>query len=129
MSAPDPIDVARSLFGAGALVAPALPEPVRTVVRVISAGLDLAAALRDRGVNFSNPHSLLPTFTTANASAMATGHFFGDTGTYSNTIFSGFPLSTAAGSVTPLRRSTVKCICVPTARTLTARTSASSDRP
>ena len=49
MSAPDPIDVARSLFGAGALVAPALPEPVRTVVRVISAGLDLAAALRDRG--------------------------------------------------------------------------------
>ena len=33
------------------------------------------AALRDRGVNFKNPHSLFPTFTTANASAMATGRF------------------------------------------------------
>jgi Type I phosphodiesterase / nucleotide pyrophosphatase len=33
------------------------------------------AAIRDKGVNFKNPHSLFPTFTTANASAMATGHY------------------------------------------------------
>ena len=32
------------------------------------------AALRAKGVNFKNPHALFPTFTTANASAMATGH-------------------------------------------------------
>src|SRR4051812_38119576 len=32
------------------------------------------ADVRDKGVNFRNPHSLFPTFTTANASSMATGH-------------------------------------------------------
>ncbi|HUN97832.1 MAG TPA: alkaline phosphatase family protein, partial [Bradyrhizobium sp.] len=44
------------------------------------------AAIRDKGVNFKNSHSLFPTFTTANASAMATGHLLGDTGDFSNTI-------------------------------------------
>ena len=44
------------------------------------------AAVRDRGVNFANPHSLFPTFTTANASALATGHKLGDTGDFSNPI-------------------------------------------
>src|SRR5215468_2180630 len=48
------------------------------------------AEVRDRGVNFKNPHSLFPTFTTANASAMATGHHLGDTGDFSNTIYTGF---------------------------------------
>jgi predicted AlkP superfamily pyrophosphatase or phosphodiesterase len=33
------------------------------------------AAIRDKGINFKNPHSLFPTFTTPNASAMATGHY------------------------------------------------------
>ena len=32
------------------------------------------AEVRDKGVNFSNSHSLFPTFTTANASGLATGH-------------------------------------------------------
>src|ERR1700730_3970521 len=59
------------------------------------------AAIRDQGVNFANPHSLFPTFTMANASGLSTGHFLGDTGTFSNTIYSGFPVKTAAGSVTP----------------------------
>src|SRR6201746_1483271 len=45
------------------------------------------AEVRDKGVNFRNSHSLFPTFTTANASAMATGHYFGDTGDFSNTIY------------------------------------------
>ena len=35
--------------------------------------------LRQRGVHFVNSHSLFPTFTTANASAIATGHMLGDT--------------------------------------------------
>jgi arylsulfatase A-like enzyme len=59
------------------------------------------AALRDAGVAFPNSHSLFPTFTTANASAMATGHHFGDTGNFSNTIYVGFPVPHANGSVTP----------------------------
>jgi arylsulfatase A-like enzyme len=59
------------------------------------------AAVRDRGVNFANPHSLFPTFTTANASGLATGHKLGDTGDFSNTIYTGFPVAAAGGSVTP----------------------------
>jgi hypothetical protein len=59
------------------------------------------AAIRDQGVNFANPHSLFPTFTMANASGLSTGHFLGDTGTFSNTIYAGFPVKAAAGSVTP----------------------------
>src|SRR5215831_8787965 len=59
------------------------------------------AAVRDKGVNFANPHSLFPTFTMANASGMSTGHFLGDTGTFSNTIYTGYPVPTAGGSVTP----------------------------
>src|SRR5690242_8132060 len=50
------------------------------------------AALRDQGVAFKNSHSLFPTFTTPNASAMATGHYLGDTGDFSNTIYVGYPV-------------------------------------
>ena len=59
------------------------------------------AEVRDKGVNFKNSHSLFPTFTTANASAMATGHYLGDTGDFSNTIYTGYPVEHANGSVTP----------------------------
>jgi hypothetical protein len=59
------------------------------------------AAVRDQGVNFKNPHSLFPTFTTANASAFATGHYLGDTGDYSNTIYTAWPVPSAGNSVTP----------------------------
>src|SRR5215475_9021805 len=59
------------------------------------------AAVRDKGVAFRNSHSLFPTFTMPNASAMATGHYLGDTGTFSNTIYTGYPVGTAGGSVTP----------------------------
>ena len=59
------------------------------------------ASARDRGVNFKNSHSLFPTFTMPNSSAMATGHYLGDTGTFSNTIFTGFAVASAGGSITP----------------------------
>ena len=59
------------------------------------------AAVRDKGVAFRNNHSLFPTFTMPNASAMASGHHLGDTGTFSNTIYTGYPVGTAGGSVTP----------------------------
>ena len=58
-------------------------------------------AVRERGVSFPNSHSVMPTFTMANASAMATGHYLGDTGVFSNTINVGFPVPSAAGSITP----------------------------
>jgi arylsulfatase A-like enzyme len=59
------------------------------------------AAIRDKGVNFKNSHSMFPTFTTANASAFATGHYLGDTGDYSNVIYTGHPIQAAGNSVTP----------------------------
>ena len=59
------------------------------------------AAVRDKGVAFRNSHSLFPTFTMPNASAMASGHYLGDTGTFSNTIYTGYSVGTAGGSVTP----------------------------
>ena len=59
------------------------------------------AELRDKGVNFRNSHSLFPTFTMANGSAMATGHYLGDTGTFSNTIYTGYPVAAAGDTVTP----------------------------
>ena len=63
------------------------------------------AEVRDKGVNFSNSHSLFPTFTTANASGLATGHYLGDTGDFSNTIYTGYPVGPAKGTVTPFLES------------------------
>jgi arylsulfatase A-like enzyme len=48
--------------------------------------------IRTHGVSFANSHSLFPTFTTANASAIATGHYLGDTGDFSNTFYIGQPI-------------------------------------
>jgi arylsulfatase A-like enzyme len=47
-------------------------------------------AIRTEGVHFENSHSLFPTFTMANASAIATGRGLGETGAFSNTIWPGF---------------------------------------
>lgn len=59
------------------------------------------AELRRRGVDFRNSHSLYPTFTTANASAIATGHLFGDTGDFANSIYVAAPIASAHNSPTP----------------------------
>src|SRR6476469_8073495 len=59
------------------------------------------ADIRDNGVNFKNSHSLFPTFTMANASAMASGHYLGDTGTFSNTIYTGYSSVPAGDTVVP----------------------------
>src|SRR6516165_4099854 len=59
------------------------------------------AALRDKGVNFKNSHSMFPTFTTANASSMATGHYLGDTGDFSNTIYTAFTSVPAGDTAVP----------------------------
>jgi arylsulfatase A-like enzyme len=57
------------------------------------------AAVRDKGVNFKNPHSLFPTFTMANASGMSTGHYLGDTGTFSNSIYTGHPVQSVPSQI------------------------------
>src|SRR5471032_2291683 len=95
----------------GLLLTAASAEPPHNVILFVPDGLralmvtperaPTMAAIRDKGVNFKNPHSLFPTFTTANASAMATGHYLGDTGDFSNTIYTGYPVGPANGTVTP----------------------------
>ncbi len=74
-----------------------VPDGLRSPI-VDASTAPTMARLRNEGVNFTNSHSLFPTFTTANASAFATGHLLGDTGNYSNTIYTLLPLE---GSVTP----------------------------
>jgi Type I phosphodiesterase / nucleotide pyrophosphatase len=64
----------------------------------------MAAIARD-GVSLRNSHALFPTFTTANASAMATGHMLGDTGDFSNTIYAGFEVPGAGNTLTPFLES------------------------
>ena len=46
-------------------------------------------AVREEGVDFVNSHSLFPTITTPNASAIATGHRLGDTGDFGNVLYLG----------------------------------------
>ena len=59
-------------------------------------------ALRAAGVNFTNSHSVYPTVTTANASAIATGHYLGDTGDFANTVYAGqTTLPSANGALLP----------------------------
>ena len=50
------------------------------------------AEVRDKGVDFTNSHSMFPTFTLPNASAMSTGHYIGDTGMFGNSMYMGVPV-------------------------------------
>ena len=63
------------------------------------------ARLREEGVDFRNSHSLFPTFTTANASAFATGHELGDTGDFSNLIYTGVRVLASNATVSPILES------------------------
>ncbi len=65
------------------------------------------AAIAREGVSLRNSHALFPTFTTANASGMATGHMLGDTGDFSNTIYAGFQVPGAGNTLTPFLESDV----------------------
>jgi len=56
------------------------------------------ARIRREGVDFHNSHSLYPTVTTPNASAIATGHGLGDTGDFGNAVWIGAPMSSASPS-------------------------------
>jgi predicted AlkP superfamily pyrophosphatase or phosphodiesterase len=96
-----------------ALATAAVPEPPRprNVLLFVADGLrpgmintqtaPAMTALMKRGVTFSNSHALFPTSTMPNASAMATGHMLGDTGTFGNTIYTGYPVPGAPDTPTP----------------------------
>ena len=87
---------------------PAKPGP-RNIVIFVADGLRYASVtaetaptmtkVRLEGVDFANSHAVYPTLTTANASAIATGHFLGDTGDYANTLFVDFPVPCRQGAV------------------------------
>jgi arylsulfatase A-like enzyme len=77
-----------------------VPDGLRAMI-VTPQTAPAMAAIRDKGVNFRNPHSLFPTFTMANASGMATGHYLGDSGTFSNTIYTGYTVAAAGNTAVP----------------------------
>jgi hypothetical protein len=103
-----------ALLGTLAIPATALAQP-HNVLLFVADGLrpgmvtpqtaPTMYALEKQGVHFNNTHSMFPTFTTANASAMATGHKLGDTGDFSNTIDAGFQVPGAGDSLTPFLES------------------------
>jgi arylsulfatase A-like enzyme len=85
-----------------------IPDGLRAL-KVTPETAPAMAALRDAGVNFKNPHAMFPTFTTANAASFATGHHIGDTGDFSNTIYTGYPVPVpdAEPTVTPFLENNV----------------------
>ncbi|HEV7386184.1 MAG TPA: alkaline phosphatase family protein, partial [Phenylobacterium sp.] len=106
------IAAAGALGAAFMLAAPMLGSPAqaapRNVIIFVADGLrshsvtpetaPALAAVRAEGVDFQNSHSLYPTVTTPNASAIATGHLLGDTGDFGNNIFVGEPFPPPFGS-------------------------------
>jgi arylsulfatase A-like enzyme len=90
-----------AMAAAGAATAAAAPP--HNVIIFVADGLRSAivspqtapalAAVRDQGVDFHNSHSLYPTVTTPNASAIATGHRLGDTGDFGNFLYVETPFA------------------------------------
>src|SRR5438094_6003788 len=100
----------RKTFALGILLFFTTPTPPRrNVIIVVADGLRAGSvnakdtpalwSIRRDGVNFVNSHSLFPTFTMANAAAIATGHALGDTGVFSNVVWVGYP--TYSGTPVP----------------------------
>src|SRR6478735_7370390 len=77
-----------------------IPDGLRAL-KVTPETAPAMAELRDKGVSFKNSHSLFPTFTMANGSAMSTGHYLGDTGVFSNTIWTNYTSVPAGDTVVP----------------------------
>src|SRR5262249_17104172 len=110
------IALAQTAFDSPALAQTQAVQP-RNIVLFIADGLRFCmvddntaptvAAMARQGVTLRNGHPLFPTFTMANPSGMATAPMLGDTGTYSNTIYTGFEVPGAASSLTPFLESDV----------------------
>lgn len=99
---------AATLLGAAsalALAAWPAPAPARNLLIFVADGLradsvnpidaPTLSALAARGVRFLDSHSVFPTFTTPNAAAIATGHYPGATGDFSNSLYIGYRLFNA----------------------------------
>jgi arylsulfatase A-like enzyme len=99
------------ILGAMALPVSAQPpaaKPARNIVIFVADGLRYGSVeannmpnmhrLKTEGVDFTNSHSLYPTVTTVNASAIATGHYIGDTGDFGNTLWTATPMISLKGS-------------------------------
>jgi hypothetical protein len=96
---------------AGAAVAQTPAAPPHNVVLFVADGLRFRivddrvaptmAALAREGVTLRNSHAMFPTFTTANAASLATGHTPGDNGDFANTIYAGFEVPSVNGTQTP----------------------------
>jgi len=104
-----PLATALALLVTAAQAAePQAIPPGRNIVIFVADGLRYAsvtpetaptmARIRHEGVDFANSHAVYPTLTTANASAIATGHFLGDTGDYANTLYVKFPVECRQGA-------------------------------
>ena len=89
-------------------LAQAPAKPARNIIIFVADGLRYGSVeagnmpnmhrLKTEGVDFTNSHSLYPTITTVNASAIATGHYIGDTGNFGNTIWTAQPMISLKGS-------------------------------
>ena len=96
------------LLAAPAAAQPAAAPAPRNIIIFVADGLRYGSVepgnmpnmykLKTEGVDFTNSHSLFPTITTVNASAIATGHYIGDTGDFGNTLHTGTPMQSAKGS-------------------------------
>src|SRR6478752_1654892 len=83
-------------------------KPARNIIIFVADGLRYGSVepgnmpnmykLKTEGVDFTNSHSLFPTITTVNASAIATGHYIGDTGDFGNTLYTGTVMASGNGS-------------------------------
>ena len=104
--------LAHALLAAAALAsasaARAQPATPHNVVIFVADGLrsgmvtpetaPTMAALRAQGVDLHNSHSVYPSLTTPNASAIATGHWPGDTGDFGNVLYIGAATSASTPS-------------------------------
>jgi arylsulfatase A-like enzyme len=84
------------------------PQKPRNIIIFVADGLRYGSVepgnmpnlyrLKTEGVDFTNSHSLYPTITTVNASAIATGHYIGDTGDFGNTLYTGVRMDSQNGA-------------------------------
>jgi arylsulfatase A-like enzyme len=94
---------------------PALLASPRNIVIFVADGLRPGSvsaqdaptlhSFREQGVSFLNSHALFPTFTTPNASAIATGHYLGDTGDFANALYTGYRLFDSGNFAQPVASS------------------------
>ena len=77
-----------------------VPDGLRAAMVSMETAPALASLARE-GVTFRNSHSVYPTLTMPNATALATGHFPGDTGVFGNSFLLPFSVERAGGTRVP----------------------------